>query len=39
MDLFHMLKLIYAKIQIVIKSHTYFAISFFKIGSERDKAL
>ena len=39
MDLFHMLKLIYAEIQIVIKSHTCFVISFFKIESKRDETL
>ena len=37
MDLFHILKLMYAEIQIVIKSHTYFTIFFFKSGSKREK--
>ena len=32
-----MLKLINTEIQIVIKSHTYFAIPFFKYASGREK--
>ena len=39
MDLFHMLKLIYAEIQIVIKSHTCFVIFFFESESEREEIL
>ena len=38
-DLYYMLKLIYAEFQIVIKSHTYIVIPYFKTGSEKDEAL
>ena len=39
MDLFHILKLMHAKIHIVIKLHTYFASFFFKSGFEREEVL
>ena len=37
MDLFHMLKLICAEFQIVIKSHTCIAIPFFTLDLEEMK--